>query len=134
MGSVAIQRVREYVADPPSGRAARATATYLVDRVWPRGIAKADLDVPWLEDVAPSTGLRKWFGHDVARWDGFRERYVAELDERFESDDPADLSDLVDAVRDGDVLLLFDARDTEHNQAVVLADWLRDRRRRTEEP
>src|SRR3546814_6997439 len=53
----------------------------LVDRLWPRGLSKEKLgDVAWVKDVAPSDGLRKWFGHDPAKWDGFRKRYFAELD------------------------------------------------------
>jgi uncharacterized protein YeaO (DUF488 family) len=117
--AVRIQRVREYVDQPD---ASDGTTVLLVDRVWPRGIAKAKLDVPWHKDVAPSTGLRKWFGHEPERFAEFRRRYRAELDEN-----PATEA-LLTAAGDGSVLLLYDAKDTEHNQAVVLADWLRDRR------
>jgi len=119
VGKVTVQRVREYVeqGDRP-GR----TAVFLVDRVWPRGLSKADVDADWVKDVGPSTELRKWFGHDPERWQEFTQRYRAELDEQPEVTAP-----LQAALEQGDVLLLFDAKDTEHNQAVVLADWLRDR-------
>ncbi|HVV92835.1 MAG TPA: DUF488 domain-containing protein [Hyphomicrobiales bacterium] len=96
----------------------------LVDRVWPRGIRKdaANLTL-WLKDVAPSTALRKWFGHDVARWDEFVRRYRAELD-----DNAAALSPLDDLLEKGRVTLLYGAHDEAHNQAVVLAAYLRSRR------
>ena len=94
---------------------------FLVDRVWPRGLSKADVDADWVKEAGPSTELRKWFGHDPERWQEFQKRYRAELDGRSEEAAP-----LLQALEKGDVLLLFDAKDTEHNQAVVLADWLRD--------
>lgn len=92
----------------------------LVDRVWPRGLRKADarLDV-WLKEVAPSTGLRKWFGHDPARWAEFRQRYAAELD-----GNPQPVNALRDLLAAGPVTLLYAARDPEHNHAVVLRDYL----------
>ncbi|MCD8351699.1 MAG: DUF488 domain-containing protein [Planctomycetaceae bacterium] len=92
----------------------------LTDRLWPRGVSKekAQLDV-WLKDVAPSTDLRKWFNHDVAKWSEFKRRYLAEL-----HDNPA-VDELHDLLRQHKrVTLLFGARDTEHNQAVVLRDFL----------
>jgi len=95
----------------------------LIDRLWPRGISKdnARLD-EWARDLAPSNELRKWFGHEPERFAEFRRRYREELDAN-----PATEA-LLDAAGDAPVLLLYDAKDTEHNQAVVLADWLRDRR------
>lgn len=94
----------------------------LVDRLWPRGLSKQDLaDVVWLRDVAPSADLRKWFGHKPERWPEFRRRYFAEL-----SVNPATqtLRDLVEA---GPVTLIYGARDEIHNQAVALAEYLRDK-------
>ncbi|MPV36040.1 DUF488 domain-containing protein [Georgenia subflava] len=93
----------------------------LVDRLWPRGIKKADAHVDaWHKDVGPSDELRKWFGHDPARFDEFAERYRAEL-----ASNPA-LAELRETVRRHPrVTLLYGAKDTEHNQAVVLADVLR---------
>jgi uncharacterized protein YeaO (DUF488 family) len=96
----------------------------LVDRLWPRGLSKllAEVDL-WLRDVAPSTGLRKWFGHDVARWPEFVERYGAELEGH-----GALLDLILDIERHrGAVTLLFAARDETHNEAEVLADVVRRR-------
>jgi uncharacterized protein YeaO (DUF488 family) len=95
----------------------------LVDRLWPRGIRKAGAGVDlWLKEVAPSTELRKWFGHEPARWEEFRQRYAAEL-----AGNPAftELSAQLDAEP---LTLLYGAHDETHNQAVVLADCLRKAR------
>jgi uncharacterized protein YeaO (DUF488 family) len=110
-----IRLVRVHDDEQPGGR------RYLVDRVWPRGVRKADLALDgWLRDVAPSTELRRWFGHDPQRWAEFHRRYTEELEKG-----PSGLDTLVEAVRQGDVTLLYSARDREHNQAVVLRDFLR---------
>ncbi len=91
----------------------------LVDRVWPRGRTKEQLRLDtWARDLGPSTELRKWFGHDPARWAEFQTRYRAELA------DPARvraLDALAERARGGSVTLVFGARDSEHNQAVVIA-------------
>lgn len=93
----------------------------LVDRVWPRGVSKDELELDaWRKDLAPSTELRKWFGHDPERWDEFRERYFAELDERRDAVD-----ELLEQVGDGRLTLVYGAKDTEHNQAVALREYLR---------
>jgi uncharacterized protein YeaO (DUF488 family) len=93
---------------------------FLVDRVWPRGVTKDELDIDaWLKDVAPSTELRKWFGHDPNRWDEFQRRYRQELAAHQD-----DLAPLLDAARRGDVTLVYGARDPRHNQAVVLKQVL----------
>lgn len=93
---------------------------FLVDRVWPRGIKKSKLSgVTWLKDVAPTTPLRKWFGHDPARWAEFQKRYRTELKKN-----PDALKPLEDALEKHDVTLLFGARDKEKNQAVVLKEFL----------
>lgn len=97
----------------------------LVDRVWPRGRTKTQLRLDaWARDLGPSTELRKSFGHDPTRWQEFQRRYRAELA------DPARakaLDALAERVRRGAVTLVFGARDTEHNQAVVIADELEQR-------
>ena len=95
-------------------------ARVLVDRVWPRGITKekAALDL-WLKEIAPSTALRKWFGHDPARWDEFRKRYGKELDGNAEA-----VGQLTALVAKGPVTLLYSAHDTEHNQAAALLEYL----------
>ena len=92
----------------------------LVDRLWPRGVSKerAALDL-WLKNVAPSDELRRWFAHEADRWPEFQRRYGEEL-----AVNPA-MEELRDLARSHRVVtLLFGARDTERNEAVVLADWL----------
>jgi uncharacterized protein YeaO (DUF488 family) len=97
----------------------------LVDRVWPRGRSKEDLRLDeWARDLGPSTELRKWFGHDPARWPEFETRYQRELAEATKA---RMLDDLALAARAGTVTLVYGARDREHNQAQVIADEL-DRR------
>jgi uncharacterized protein YeaO (DUF488 family) len=93
----------------------------LVDRLWPRGVSRerAGLD-EWARELAPSQELRHWFGHDPERFEVFRRRYVEELHGREE-----ELQSLRERARKGTVTLLFAARDTERNDAVVLADVLR---------
>lgn len=94
----------------------------LVDRVWPRGMRKDKAAVDrWLRDVAPSSELRKWFGHDPERWPEFRRRYREEL-----AAGPPALYELIELCRDGTVTLLFGARDRERNQAVVLYEVVED--------
>ncbi len=96
----------------------------LVDRVWPRGLTKeaAHLD-EWLKDVAPSTALRTWYGHDPAKFAEFRRRYLTEL---AEPERAAALDRLRAWARKGPLTLLTATRDMEHSQAAVLADHLRD--------
>lgn len=92
----------------------------LVDRVWPRGVRKADAALDeWMKDLAPSRELRQWFGHDPERWEGFREAYRAELAQQ-----PQLLETLLERLRNETVTLLFSARDRAHNQAAVLAEVL----------
>ena len=96
-------------------------ARILVDRLWPRGLSKAHAEITlWLKEVAPTPALRKWFGHEPARWDEFGRRYRAEL-----AANPQPVAKLAQYVRDGPVTLLYAARDEAHNHAVVLADYLR---------
>jgi uncharacterized protein YeaO (DUF488 family) len=91
----------------------------LVDRLWPRGLSKHDLqDVVWIRDVAPSASLRKWFGHKPERWTEFRRRYFAEL-----SVNPA-VEVLKDIVSAGPVTLIYGAHDKIHNQAAALVEYL----------
>lgn len=93
---------------------------FLVERLWPRGLKKADVKMDdWQKDVAPSTALRQWFGHEVQRWPEFRRRYEAELDSN-----PASWQPVLDAINEGAVTLLYSAHDVEHNSAVVLRDYL----------
>ncbi|MGH8094771.1 MAG: DUF488 domain-containing protein [Chthoniobacterales bacterium] len=96
----------------------------LVDRLWPRGLtkAKAKMDL-WLKEIAPSTELRKWFGHDPKKWKEFRRRYRAELKSY-----PDELRVIKSEVRKGTVTLLYGARDQEHNEAAVLLHFLERKR------
>ncbi|GAA4639509.1 DUF488 domain-containing protein [Actinoallomurus vinaceus] len=115
MGTIEIRRV--YEAEDVKG------AVFLVDRLWPRGVRKSDLELDgWLRDVAPSDDLRRWFGHRPERFAEFTERYRRELDEH-----PDAVRPLLEAARQGPVTLLYAARDPDHNQAVVLRDHLLDR-------
>jgi uncharacterized protein YeaO (DUF488 family) len=93
---------------------------FLVERLWPRGMKKATLHMAlWLKEVAPSAALRRWFGHDPAKWEDFRHRYFAELDSKPEAWQP-----IVEATHRGNVTLLYSARDLEHNNAVALKRYL----------
>ncbi len=92
----------------------------LVDRVWPRGMTKAQVRADlWLKDAAPSTALRKWFGHDRSKWETFKSRYFQELDAI-----PGVVGRCFDKIVTGRLTLLFSARDIECNQAVALRDYL----------
>lgn len=117
-GRISYRRIYE---DPDPADGARV----LVDRVWPRGLAKpaAHLD-EWLRDVAPSTELRRWYGHDPELFAEFRDRYLAELAEP-ERRQAADR--LREIAADGDLTLLTATKDLEHSQAAVLAAWLSGR-------
>ena len=95
----------------------------LVDRIWPRGVAREALRIAdWVKDAAPSAGLRKWFGHEPARWPEFKRRYFQELDRH-----PEALMPLVEKSRTGTVTLVFAAKDAEHNNAVALKEYLERR-------
>lgn len=92
----------------------------LIDRLWPRGLSKEKAKVDlWFKDIAPSTELRKWFGHDPAKWNEFKKRYHEELKGNSEV-----VSKMVDMLKNGKVTLVYGAKDEEHNDAVVLKDYL----------
>ena len=119
MAQLQIKRVRD-------GKAPDDGARILVDRLWPRGVSKehAALD-HWFKELAPSGELRKWFGHEPEKFEEFSARYRKELDE----DASGEVSDLKHVLRDvNGATLLYDAKDEEHNNAVVLLGWLRDHR------
>jgi uncharacterized protein YeaO (DUF488 family) len=95
-------------------------ARFLVDKLWPRGVKKEALKLKgWSKDVAPSSPLRKWFGHDPERWEGFQRRYFDELKAKPETWQP-----LLQTARKNDITLVFGARDAEHNNAVALQKFL----------
>ena len=110
---ITIKRIYDQ-PDPQDGRRG------LVDRLWPRGLAKEKARVDdWLKEIAPSEELRKWFGHDPGKWEEFRRRYREELRAHGEL-----LEQLRERAKKGRVTLLFAARDAEHNNAVVLQELL----------
>lgn len=120
-------RLKRAYEAPVSGDGHRV----LVERLWPRGLRKDDAHLDgWLKDIAPSDALRRWFGHDPARFAEFRERYKRELRNSHAAEL---LEDLARRAAHGTVTLVYSAHDQEHNNAVVLADEL-DRRLRTRKP
>lgn len=118
MGGIDIKRVYE---PPAAGDGQRI----LVDRIWPRGVSKDSAHLTdWLRDIAPSSTLRKWFGHDPAKFQEFATRYRHELDANGEA-----VGKLLSYTAHGDVTLLYGAHDEANNQAVVLRDYLKQRKR-----
>lgn len=108
------------VYDPPD---AHDGTRFLVERLWPRGMKKDSLKMDgWVKDVAPSDALRHWFGHDPAKWEEFRHRYAAELEEHGDFWKP-----LLAEARHGTVTLLYSAHDQEHNNALALKEFLEKR-------
>ena len=92
----------------------------LVDRLWPRGLKKSEARLDeWLKEIAPSTTLRKCFAHDPTRWTEFKKRYAAELDDQREQ-----VEQLARSAKKRTITLLFGAKDTEHNNAVALKEYL----------
>ncbi|MFF5208641.1 DUF488 domain-containing protein [Streptosporangium sp. NPDC000396] len=121
MGEIIISRV--YDAESSKGPKGSKGEVFLIDGIWPRGVRKDDLNLDgWVRDIAPSPDLRRWFGHRPERFEEFRTRYREELDRN-----PDTVRSLLDAARRGPITLLYAAKDTEHNNAVVLRDYLRDR-------
>ncbi len=93
-----------------------------VDRLWPRGVKKSTVNIDiWMKEVAPSDGLRQWFNHEPEKWDGFGRKYREELA------DNRHFEELLTIVKSSDVTLLYSAKDTEHNNAVVLAEMIKEK-------
>jgi len=116
MAGIGIKRVYEPASRGDGQR-------ILVERLWPRGIRKKDLKADsWEKEVAPSTELRKWYGHELTRWLEFKRRYRKELSSNADAWRP-----ILDKARKRKVTLLFSARDVAHNSAVVLRDYLAER-------
>jgi uncharacterized protein YeaO (DUF488 family) len=113
--AIRLKRVYE-PPDPDDGE------RYLVERLWPRGIRQADLQLTaWLRDVAPSHELRRWYGHDPTKWPAFQARYLEEL-----QSNPAAWEPLLRSAQRGTITLLYSARDPERNNAVVLRAFLEE--------
>ena len=116
-GNIRVKRAYEQPARDDGTR-------ILVDRLWPRGIRKVDAAVDqWAKDLAPSTALRKWFGHDPERWPEFRKRYAEELRQHEEQ-----LRQLRALARTSPVTLVYSAHDEAHNDAVALRDFILGRK------
>jgi uncharacterized protein YeaO (DUF488 family) len=97
----------------------------LVERLWPRGLTKEEAKIDfWCKDIAPSNGLRTWFGHRVGKWNGFKDRYLAEI-----SENPEAVDLLLQRMGTGVVTFVYAASDIEHNSAVVLKQVLEKMRR-----
>jgi uncharacterized protein YeaO (DUF488 family) len=115
MSTIKIKRVYEPAVKSDGFR-------ILVDRLWPRGIKKEEANVDaWLKEVAPSTGLRKWFNHEPEKWAAFTKKYKKELED---SSALQELSAL--AKKHKRITLVYSAKDEEHNQAVVLQQFIQD--------
>lgn len=113
---IKVKRVYEPVEEDDGVR-------YLVDRLWPRGVKKEALRLDgWLKEVAPSNELRRWFGHDPAKWDEFQHRYFAELEAK-----PTVWQPILEAARRSNATLLYGARNARHNNAAALKDFLKKR-------
>lgn len=113
-------RLKRAYESPAAGDGHRV----LVDRLWPRGVKKADAAIDlWAKELAPSTELRKWFGHDPARWEEFRRRYSEEIDKHRD-----ELDRLRDVALKGVITLVYAAHDELHNDAVVLREILLEQR------
>lgn len=109
-------KIKRAYLEPEAGDGTRI----LVDRLWPRGLTKEEARIDlWLKNVAPSTELRKWFGHDIEKWEEFKNRYLAELNENKES-----MAILKEQLNKGNVTLIFGARDELHNEAIILKELL----------
>ena len=119
MGKSATLRVKRAYDPPGQDDGVRV----LVDRLWPRGLAKdkASVDL-WLKDLGPSMALRRWFDRDPSKWTEFASRYAGELDAKASA-----VEALAGAMRRGRVTLLFAARDPQHNNAVALEAYLKQR-------
>ena len=116
---IKLKRVYDPVTDDDGTR-------FLVEQLWPRGIKKSDLQMQaWLKDVAPSSSLRQWFSHDPKKWNDFRERYFRELRSNVRALEP-----LMAAAKQGTVTLLYSSRDSEHNNAVALRDYIEGQSRK----
>jgi uncharacterized protein YeaO (DUF488 family) len=95
----------------------------LVDRAWPRGLSKDELRLDeWIKEIAPSAALRRWFGHDPAKFEAFKRRYFRELDQK-----PEKVQQLSERARIGTVTLVYGTKDEHHNNAVALEEYIEDR-------
>ena len=111
-----VMRIKRAYEDPGDNDGCRI----LVDRLWPRGISKekAKVDI-WLKELAPSTEIRRWYGHDPEKWSEFKSRYFAELDAH-----PEPVNDLLEYVRKGTVTFVYSSKELRLNNAVALKEYV----------
>jgi uncharacterized protein YeaO (DUF488 family) len=103
-------------AEPSDGR------RILIDRLWPRGVSKTEANIDlWLKELAPSTELRQWYGHDPEKWDEFKKRYIEEITS---PEKKKILEDIAHHARHNNITLVYSAKDTEHSDARVLAELI----------
>lgn len=111
-------RIKRVYDTPEAGDGVRI----LVERLWPRGLSKKDAQVDfWLKDIAPSTGLRKWYSHDPAKWEEFRRRYFEELDKNREA-----VKELLNVKEGKDTTLVYGSREKELNSAAALKAYIEE--------
>jgi len=114
----AMLKIKRVYEDPKRDDGTR----FLVERLWPRGFKKEELKMKsWLKEAAPSPVLRKWYSHDTSKWAEFQKRYRMEL-----QNNPDAWQLILDAVKKGNVTLLYSAKDVEHNSALVLKEFLEE--------
>jgi len=107
--------------DPPSKNDGQRV---LVERLWPRGVSKEKAKIQaWLKELAPSAELRKWYQHDISKWEEFQKRYVKELRKKEEK-----IKELEEILANGIVTFVYAARDEEHNSAVALKKYIEGRK------
>ncbi|MEW5801612.1 MAG: DUF488 domain-containing protein [bacterium] len=112
-------KVKRIYAQPNKGNGFRV----LVDRLWPRSLKKEEVKVDlWLKNIAPSNELRKWFAHDPQKWDTFQQKYSEELDSRKDL-----VAMLISKAEEGDLTLLYGAKDEEFNNAIALKKYLEEK-------
>lgn len=110
----------ERIYNNPKGN---KTFRVLVDRLWPRGLSKANVKVDlWQKDIAPSNSLRKWFSHDENKWNDFKARYFKELEKNSES-----VNTILDKINEGPITLLYGSKEEKFNNAIALKEYLEEK-------
>ena len=99
------------------------TFRVLIDRLWPRGLSKANVKVDlWQKDIAPSNSLRKWFSHDENKWNDFKARYFKELEKNSES-----VNTILNKINEGPITLLYGSKEEKYNNAIALKEYLEEK-------
>jgi uncharacterized protein YeaO (DUF488 family) len=112
----------ERIYNNPRGNGNK-TFRVLVDRLWPRGLSKANVKVDlWQKDIAPSNSLRKWFSHDENKWNDFKARYFKELEKNSES-----VNTILNKIKEGPITLLYGSKEEKYNNAIALKEYLEEK-------